>query len=110
MTLASPEPKDATNCYDAPSGSNCFFDPFIPDGTIGFKQFDVAVQRVWETGTDLRLRVRADVFNVFDWRNYTDYETWRGFVGVENPNYGNRNGVGTVWPPRMFKISFGIDW
>ena len=110
LTIASPEPRDATNCYDAISGANCFFDPFIPDETIGFKQFDVAVQRVWETGADLRFRVRADVFNVFNWKNYTDYDTWRGFVGEANPNYGNRNGVGTVWPPRMFKISFGIDW
>ncbi|MHC9085431.1 TonB-dependent receptor [Luteimonas sp. RIT-PG2_3] len=110
LVLSSPTPKEATNCYNTTSTNNCYFDPFIPDNTIGFKQFDVAVQKVWDTGTDLRLRVRGDIFNVFNWENYTDYETWRGTPGNPNANYGIRNGVGTVWPPRMFKISFGLDW
>ena len=110
LTLASPNPKDSTNCYNTTSTDNCYFDSFIPDGTIGFKQLDVALQKTWNTGTDLEFYVRGDVFNVFNWKNYTDYDTWRGVPGNANPNFGNRNGVGTVWPPRMFKLSFGLHW
>ncbi len=110
LTLESPRPKDATNCLDAPSTLNCFFDPATPHGTFGFKQFDMAVQKEWDTGAGLRFRVRGDVLNVFNWQNFTDYDTWRGVVGVPNDNYLHRNGVGTVYPPRMFKLSFGLDW
>ena len=110
LTLESPRPKDATNCFNAASFDNCFFDPAIPDGTIGFKQFDLALQKVWDTGGGVKLRVRGDVFNVFNWQNFTDYDTWRGGPGSPNPNFLNRNGVGTIYPPRMFKLSFGLDW
>ncbi|MGV8931076.1 MAG: TonB-dependent receptor [Luteimonas sp.] len=110
LTLASPNPKDSTNCRDTTSFDNCFFDSFIPDGNVGFKQFDVAVQKSWDTGTAFRMYVRGDVFNVFNWKNYTDYDNWRGDPVNANPNFGNRNGNGTIWPPRMFKLSFGMDW
>ncbi len=110
LTLASPNPKDSTNCYNTTSTDNCYFDSFIADGTIGFKQLDIALQKTWNTGTDLSFYVRGDVFNVFNWQNYTDYDNWRGTPGSPNPNFGNRNGVGTIWPPRMFKLSFGLDW
>lgn len=110
LTLASPTPKEAVNCRDAVSFNNCFFDPFTPDETIGFKQFDIAVQKEWDTGTDLKFRVRGDVFNVFNWANFLDYDTWRGGPGSPNPNFGRRTGDSTVWPPRMFKLSFGLTW
>jgi outer membrane receptor protein involved in Fe transport len=110
LTLASPNPKDSTNCYNTTSTDNCYFDSFIADETIGFKQLDIALQKTWNTGTDLNFYVRGDVFNVFNWKNYTDYDNWRGTPGAPNPNFGARNGVGTIWPPRMFKLSFGLDW
>ena len=112
LTLASPSPRDAVNCNAAVSFDNCFFDPLIPSGTIGFKQFDVALQKEFDTGSNVKLRVRADVFNVFNWRNYTDFDTWRGGPGAANanPNFGNRSGDGTVWPPRLFKLSLGLNW
>lgn len=111
LTLASPTSKEAVNCHDTTSFDNCFFDPFTPKDTIGFKQFDLAVQKEWDTGAGVKLRVRGDVFNVFNWQNFTDYDTWRGGPSPDsNANFGNRNGTGTVWPPRMFKLSFGLDW
>jgi outer membrane receptor protein involved in Fe transport len=110
LTLASPTPKEAVNCHDTVSFDNCFFDPFTPDDTIGFKQFDLAVQKEWDTGTDLKFRVRGDVFNVFNWKNFLDYDTWRGDPVNANPTFGRRNGDSTVWPPRMFKLSFGLSW
>lgn len=112
LTLASPTSKEAVNCNANTSFDNCFFDPFTPSDTIGFKQFDLALQKEWDTGAGIKYRVRGDVFNVFNWQNYTDYDTWRGGPGAANanPNFGNRNGTGTIWPPRMFKLSFGLTW
>lgn len=110
LTLASAYPKDSVNCFDAPSGNNCFFDEFEPDVTYGFKQFDVALRKSWDTGTDLQLWVRVDAFNLFNWRNWTDYDTWRGFVGVPNPTFGDQNGYGIQGIPRTFKLSMGFDF
>jgi outer membrane receptor protein involved in Fe transport len=110
LTLASPSPRDAVNCNDAASFDNCFFDPFTPDGTFGFKQFDIALQKIWDTGGGVKLRVRGDLFNVFNWRNYTDYDGWRGGPGNPNATFAQRNGDGTVWPPRLFKLSLGLNW
>lgn len=110
LTLESPRPKDATDCFNASSFDNCFFSPATPRGTIGYKSFDLAMQKVWDTGTDLRVRARVDMFNVFNWQTYTDFDTWRGGVGSPNPNYLNRNGVGSMWSPRMVKLSLGFDW
>ncbi len=110
LILSTPIPRNATNCYDAASNDHCFFDPYELDTTLGFKQFDVALQKVWNTGTDLKLKVRADLINAFNWRNWTNYDDWRGAPGVANPNFGQRNGINVLWPTRTFKLSFGLDW
>jgi outer membrane receptor protein involved in Fe transport len=110
LTLASPTPKDAVNCFNAASFDNCFFDPYTPGDTIGFKQFDFAMRKEWDTGAGIKFYVRGDLFNAFNWRNYTDYDTWRGGPGSANPNFGRRSGNGTVWPPRMLKVSVGFSW
>lgn len=110
LVLASPPTKDAVNCFDAATDRNCFFDPFTPSTTFGIKQLDLAAEKVWTFGQDYNLKLRADVFNVFNWKNWTDYDTWRGGPGDANANYGNRTGLGTVWPPRMVKVSVGFTW
>lgn len=111
LILASHRPREATNCNDAPSSDNCFFDPFEPEGTIGFKQFDAALEKRWNTGTDLSFKVRADVLNVFNWRNWNQFEGWRGAAGeARNPNFRKRNGDEILLPTRTFKLSFGFDW
>lgn len=110
LTLASPTAKEAVNCHDTTSFDNCFFDPFTPNDTIGFKQFDLAIRKDWDTGAGIKFYARADMFNVFNWRNYTSYDTWRGGPTDTNPNFGKRNNLDAVWPPRMLKISLGFDW
>jgi len=110
LTLASPNPKDSVNCHDTTSFDNCFFDSFIPDGNIGFKQFDVALQKEWDTGSDLKIWVRGDLLNAFNWRNWTDYDTWRGGPTDTNPKFGQRSGDGIVFPTRTFKLSAGFRW
>ena len=74
---------------------------FTPGGTLGFKQFDLSLSRTWDTGTDLKLKVRADILNVFNWTNWADYgKNWD-------------TGELTSWnqyQTRTFKLSFGLDW
>ena len=72
LTLASPTPKEAVNCHDVPSFDNCFFDPYTPGGAIGFKQFDVAVRKDWDTGAGIKFYARADVFNLFNRAQYAN--------------------------------------
>jgi outer membrane receptor protein involved in Fe transport len=74
---------------------------FKPDGSIGFKQFDLQLTRVWNTGTNWSFRVRADVLNVFNWENWANYgKDW---------NTGNINSW-DQYPTRTFKLSLGFDW
>src|SRR3546814_70409 len=111
LTVASPTPRNATNCNDVPSSDFCFYDPFEPEGSIGYKKFDVALEKRWNTGSDLSLRVRADVLNVFNWRNWNQFEGWRGGPGEpRNPNFAKRSGDEILLPTRTFKLSFGLDW
>jgi hypothetical protein len=82
-----------------------------PEGTIGFKQLDLAVEKRWNTGTDLSFKIRADLINVFNWRNWTAFDTNRGPAGgPPNPNLGLRNGNSIQFPTQAFKLSFGLDW
>ncbi|WP_296250462.1 TonB-dependent receptor [uncultured Stenotrophomonas sp.] len=112
LVLESPKPVEALNCYASTIADDCAFDPFKPDKKVGYKQLDLALQKEWDTGTDLKLRVRGDVLNVFNWRNVlsSEYANWRGNRGVADPNYGNRTGDAIARPTRTFKLSFGLTW
>lgn len=110
LTLASPTPRDSTNCHDTTSWDNCFFDSFVPRGTLGVKQLDLAARKEWKMSDNLRFWVRLDALNVFNWRNWTDYDTWRGGPTDTNANFGNVNGPGIVWPTRTVKLSLGYNW
>ena len=111
VTLASPTPKEALNCHDTTSFGKCFFDPFTPGYAIGFKQVDLAMQKEWEFGNDMKFRIRGDLLNAFNWRNWTDYETWRGGPAPDfNPNFGQRNGIGINYPTRIFKLTAGFSF
>lgn len=108
LTLATQAPRYGTNCYDSPDWSNCKFDWFEPDGTLGYKQFDLALNKEWNAGSDVRLRVRADLLNVFNWVNYDGYNDWFGAPGEADPNFGVPNSQ--ALPTRTFKLSFGLSW
>jgi outer membrane receptor protein involved in Fe transport len=97
LTLASKIERwdvDNTSGYETPRS-------WEPDGTLGFKQFDMSLTKTWDTGTDLKLKVRADLLNAFNWTN------WGGY-GI---NWSS--GVVNSWDQyqtRTFKLSFGLDW
>ena len=69
------------------------------------------MQKEWNAGPDVKFRIRGDLLNVFNWRNYTNYETWRGGPSPDfNPTFGQRNGDGIAFPTRMFKLTAGLSW
>lgn len=123
LTLATPEARESLDCISIDTW-NCYFNPYYADTTIGYKQFDLAIQKEWDTGTDLKFRIRADLINAFDWNNWTGWDGNRGTgrnpanpasVAVPNPNFGNRQLNNTsrydiAYPTRTFKITFGLNW
>jgi outer membrane receptor protein involved in Fe transport len=111
LTVSSPLTKDALNCHDTVSFDNCFFDPFTPTDRIGFKQFDIAAAKTWDLDGQVQLHLRADLLNVFNWTNWTDYDTWRGGPSPDsNANFGNVNGTGIILPTRTLKLSIGASF
>lgn len=106
LTLATAEPRYIQDCNEI-SWSLCHFTWYKPD--YDFKQFDMAVSKEWDTGTDIKLRVRADVLNVFNWANYNGYNDWMGGANEPlNPDFGTPNSVSL--PTRTFKLSLGLSW
>ncbi|WP_448228288.1 TonB-dependent receptor domain-containing protein [Pseudoxanthomonas mexicana] len=120
LTLSSPDARESLDCISIDTW-NCYFNPYYADTTIGYKQLDMALQKVWDTGTDLQFRVRLDVLNVFDWNNWTGWDGNRGggrnpanpnSVANPNPNFGKRsiNNYDIAYPTRTVKLSFGLNW
>ncbi len=123
--VSSPVPLNSVNRLLSPANGTCapitgqancgdllaYYDPVTPDGSIGFKQLDLAVEKRWNTGSDLTFKVRADLINAFNWRNWTSFDTNYGPAGGPlNPNLGSRNGNAIQLPTQTFKLSFGLDW
>jgi len=74
---------------------------FEPEGSLGYRQLDLSLTRTWDTGSDLRLKVRADVINVFDWDN------WGGYGISWDSGAINR---WDQYSTRSLKLSVGLDW
>jgi outer membrane receptor protein involved in Fe transport len=112
LTLQSPTEYEALNCLDTvgltPPDRFCRFQNFKPDTTFGLRQLDLALQKGWQTWSDLRIKLRADVLNVFNYENVDTYDVFRGNNGVANPAFGNATAYRQ--PTRTFKLSFSVDW
>ncbi|HEY5972126.1 MAG TPA: hypothetical protein VIT22_09150, partial [Pseudoxanthomonas sp.] len=113
VVWSSPIAKNVLNCLEpvATGQDGCangtFEAGYFDDAD--FFQWDLAVQKEWDTGTNLKLRVRADVFNVTNNRNWRQFETFKGVNNSLNPNFGSHNDDITL-PTRTFKLSFGLNW
>lgn len=109
LTLSSPLEYEAVNCFDAESFDHCFFQNFKPDRNIGFKQWDLALQKTFSGwSNDFGVSVRADVLNVLNWENPSSFDTWRGGPGEPNVNHGIATGY--YQPTRTFKLSVSVNW
>ena len=105
-TWADATPRYYQNC-NVSAWAFCHFESYTP--SEDFKQIDLAMEKVWDTGSDIRLRIRGDVLNVFNWSNYDGYEDWRGGAAEpQNPAWGKP--ISIALPTRTFKLSFGLDW
>lgn len=110
LTLASPTPvATIPNCSQVSDPLQCYPDSKKPDTTFGFKQLDLAAQKSFDFMDDFSLRLRADVFNVFNWANIDRRNTNLGAVGVANPPDFLRAET-YLQPTRTFKLSFSVNW
>ena len=102
LTLASHQPKYGTNCLGG--FDHCVFDQII---TNAYRQLDLALQKEFVVGPRTRLRIRADVLNVFNYYNWDGYDTWWGAPGDPNLNLGHPDGS-LIGPTRTYKLSVGF--
>lgn len=112
LTLASPPGNTGLDCFNGfdPGGcNNAAFNTYYFDDQ-NFRQLDLALQKIWAVGGDVKLRIRADVLNVTNERNYTDFGNFRGVNQTLNRDFGRRTGDGIQLPTRTFKISLGVDF
>lgn len=113
VVVTSPVAKDSLNCMAAtlPGQDGCANGTFKAEyfDDAKFFQWDIAVQKEWDTGTDMKVRVRGDILNVTNHRNWSGFQTFRGINGVENPNFGEHNDDITGYT-RTFKLSLGFSW
>lgn len=132
LVLRSQTPLSAVNNLESPPANQCpipgapntngqpgpdctalnsFYAPVTPNGTIGYKRFDLAAEKRWTLADRFGLKLRADVINVFNWRNWSQYNTnWGPAGGPPNPDLGERSGNEIYLPTRTFKVSVGMDW
>jgi len=104
---ASQTPRYGNNCLASPADSSgCFIDQLQP--TQSFRQLDAAVSKSFKVpgGT---LRLRADLINVLNTKNYDGYDTWWGFNGVPNANFGQPSGS-LLGPTRTLKLGLAYTW
>ena len=104
---ASQAPRYGTNCFSSPpDSSGCFIDQIEP--TQSFRQLDMAVSKSFKVpgGT---LRLRADLINVLNTKNYDGYDTWWGFNGSPNASLGQPSGT-LLGPTRTLKLGLAYTW
>ena len=90
---------------------NSFYDPVMPVYDIGYKQFDIAAEKRFQLPGEFAFKLRADVLNVFNWRNWNQFDTgWGPAGGPVNPNVGTVNGNNIDGPTRTFKLSARFEW
>ena len=125
LVLQAPTPISAVNntlspangtCTPITGAANCgalnsFYDPVMPVYDIGYKQFDLAAEKRFQLPGDFAFKLRADVLNVFNWRNWNQFDTgWGPAGGPVNPNVGVVNGNNIDGPTRTFKLSVRLEW
>ena len=112
LTLASPPGNTGLDCFSGfdPGGcNNAAFNTYYFDDQ-NFRQLDLALQKVWAVGSNVKFRIRGDVLNATNARNYTDFGNFRGVNQTLNPDFGKRTGDGILLPTRTFKLSLGLDF
>ena len=75
----------------------------------GFRQMDIAITKYIPfkfLSDEARLRLRVDIINLFNDRNYVDYNN-----NPASPEYLSISGIGVGGnPPRTIKVSAGFQF
>lgn len=98
-----------TNCLAGPD--QCVFGRVDPDDG-DFRQLDISFEKRFGLGIlpeDSTFRVRLDVINVFNRRNWDSFDLFPGnLADGPNPNFGaHQDGVSAT---RTAKLTVGFDW
>jgi outer membrane receptor protein involved in Fe transport len=91
-------------------GDQCVFRRIQPDDA-DLRQLDISLSKAFNFGflpEDAGFRVRFDVLNVFNTRNWRNFELFPGDLAGPNANFGNHQDG--VYDTRTAKLSFGFDW
>ena len=109
LTLDSGISFQYTDCL---AGDNrCVLRRIEPDDAK-MRQLDLSLSKHFNFGflpEDAGFRIRLDVLNVFNTRNWRNFELFPGNLGSgPNPNFGNH--LESVHPTRTAKLSFGFNW
>ena len=105
LTAESGRPYYGTNCFEK-GFDNCKFDQIT--GTP-YRTVDVALAKEFAVGGSSRIKIRADVLNLFNYVNHDGFDTWWGGPGDPNKNLGTPNDSITG-PTRTFKLSLSYSW
>jgi len=114
LTLASPIPHADVACYLPsgtyfPTGSSCTPVAIAPNNFFGYKEFDLQLTKNFELHDSLSLYVRVDMLNVFNWYNFSDYNSNYGSTGTIPANAVTYNTAGNIiGVPRTFKAQVGM--
>ncbi|UJB13633.1 TonB-dependent receptor [Xanthomonas translucens] len=107
LTLSTPTPFYGTNCLAG--NDQCSIIEFTPDRSIGYKDLSLTLNKQWDTGSNVKFNVRADVLNVFNWINYNSYGANTGTATDPDTAYGTTD-YQIYGQMRTFRLSFGLNW
>lgn len=121
LTLATPLPKNDVACYGAISetGSACRPVSGTPGGSKflfggdiwGYRDIDVQLTKDFVLSGDTKIYARFDILNLFNWKNFADYNTNWGSNGVFNPNGVSYNRIGNItYLPRTARFTVGLKF
>ena len=106
QSLATPAPRYGVNCL--PGWSDCLIDQYTPDTTLGERRLDLAVEKSFPIGETVKLRLRADLLNAFNWTNYTGYDDWWGAPNDPSATWGEPTAAS--YTTRQWKLTLGLNW
>lgn len=108
LTVDSGTPYQVLDCLAG--DDHCRYDRIEPDDS-NFRQLDLSLAKSFSLGgftEGAELRVRLDVINVFDTRNWIAFDTNPGTADAPNPNFGEHQQ--SVAATRTAKLSVDVSW